>query len=103
MRVKSFNAFRPFLYGWIIPIVNNHMTGFTYLFEGGHSTTNMSSPGGSSPVDSPGRHKSQFTYRQLGLLASYSPSSPLRVIAHVDLDAFYAQCGTLALLPYLIA
>ncbi|KAI2622087.1 impB/mucB/samB family protein [Xylaria nigripes] len=46
----------------------------------------------SSPVNSSGRRKSQFTYRQLGLLASYSTSSPLRVIAHVDLDAFYAQC-----------
>ncbi|KAI0105718.1 impB/mucB/samB family protein [Nemania sp. FL0031] len=46
----------------------------------------------SSPVHSPGRRKSQFTYRQLGLLASYSTSSPLRVIAHIDLDAFYAQC-----------
>lgn len=39
-----------------------------------------------------GRRKSQFTYRQLGLLHSYSTSSPLRVVAHVDLDAFYAQC-----------
>lgn len=26
------------------------------------------------------------------MLASYSASSPLRVIAHIDLDAFYAQC-----------
>ncbi|KAI2617122.1 sister chromatid cohesion protein Eso1 [Hypoxylon sp. NC1633] len=46
----------------------------------------------SSPVHGTGRQKSQFTYRQLALLASYSPSSPLRVIAHIDLDAFYAQC-----------
>ncbi|KAI0400079.1 sister chromatid cohesion protein Eso1 [Xylaria palmicola] len=46
----------------------------------------------SSPADGAGRGKSQFTYRQLGLLASCSTSSPLRVIAHVDLDAFYAQC-----------
>ncbi|KAI1454066.1 DNA/RNA polymerase [Annulohypoxylon moriforme] len=45
----------------------------------------------SSPAHGTGRRKSQFTYRQLGLLASYSTSSPLRVIAHVDLDAFYAQ------------
>ncbi|KND87693.1 N-acetyltransferase eso1 [Tolypocladium ophioglossoides CBS 100239] len=29
---------------------------------------------------------------QLGQLASYSASNPLRVIAHIDLDAFYAQC-----------
>ncbi|KAJ2998649.1 hypothetical protein NUW58_g253 [Xylaria curta] len=56
----------------------------------------MSSPSAgfqvSSPVHSAGRRESQFTYRQLGLLASYSTSSPLRVIAHIDLDAFYAQC-----------
>lgn len=36
--------------------------------------------------------KSQFTYRHLSQLASFSPLSPLRVIAHIDLDAFYAQC-----------
>ncbi|KAI1080518.1 sister chromatid cohesion protein Eso1 [Whalleya microplaca] len=53
----------------------------------------MSSPfQTSSPMHGTGRRKSQFTYRQLGLLASYSTSSPLRVIAHIDLDAFYAQC-----------
>ncbi|KAI1654723.1 DNA/RNA polymerase [Daldinia decipiens] len=54
----------------------------------------MSSPRfqASSPVHGTGRRKSQFTYRQLSLLASYSTSSPLRVIAHIDLDAFYAQC-----------
>ncbi|KAI0012054.1 sister chromatid cohesion protein Eso1 [Xylariaceae sp. FL0662B] len=54
----------------------------------------MSSPTfqASSPVHGTGRRKSQFTYRQLGLLASYSTSSPLRVIAHIDLDAFYSQC-----------
>ncbi|KAI1479824.1 DNA/RNA polymerase [Daldinia eschscholtzii] len=46
----------------------------------------------SSPVHGTGRRKSQFTYRHLSLLASYSTSSPLRVIAHIDLDAFYAQC-----------
>ncbi|KAI1801760.1 DNA/RNA polymerase [Daldinia bambusicola] len=45
-----------------------------------------------SPVHGTGLRKSQFTYRQLSLLASYSTSSPLRVIAHIDLDAFYAQC-----------
>ncbi|KAI0883656.1 sister chromatid cohesion protein Eso1 [Annulohypoxylon maeteangense] len=45
----------------------------------------------SSPIHGTGGRKSQFTYRQLGLLTSYSTSSPLRVIAHVDLDAFYAQ------------
>jgi len=46
----------------------------------------------SSPGQGTGRRKSQFTYRQLGLLASYSTGSPLRVITHIDLDAFYAQC-----------
>ncbi|KAL9596131.1 MAG: hypothetical protein Q9219_005992 [cf. Caloplaca sp. 3 TL-2023] len=36
--------------------------------------------------------KSRFTYKQLSQLALSSTSSPLRVIAHIDLDAFYAQC-----------
>jgi len=36
--------------------------------------------------------KSRFTYRHLAQLASSSTTCPLRVIAHVDLDAFYAQC-----------
>jgi len=38
------------------------------------------------------RRRSKFTYRQLNQLASYATSTPLRTIAHVDLDAFYAQC-----------
>lgn len=46
----------------------------------------------SSPAGAPGRRRSRFTYRQLAQLASYSTSNPLRVIAHIDLDAFYAQC-----------
>ncbi|ESZ98364.1 hypothetical protein SBOR_1242 [Sclerotinia borealis F-4128] len=37
------------------------------------------------------RKKSQFTYRQLAQLATFATSCPLRVIAHLDLDAFYAQ------------
>jgi hypothetical protein len=41
--------------------------------------------------------KSKFTYKQLHQLKSYSPQTPLRVIAHVDLDAFYAQCETVRL------
>ncbi|GAM89144.1 hypothetical protein ANO11243_071790 [Dothideomycetidae sp. 11243] len=48
----------------------------------------------SSPV-SPStarRRKSRFTYKQLSQLAQFNPACPLRVIAHVDLDAFYAQC-----------
>lgn len=35
---------------------------------------------------------SQFTRRHLHLLRNFSTRSPLRVIAHIDLDAFYAQC-----------
>ena len=38
------------------------------------------------------RKKSKFTYKHLAQLSTSSVSSPLRVIAHVDLDAFYAQC-----------
>jgi len=38
------------------------------------------------------RKKSRFTYRHLAQLALSSTLSPLRVIGHVDLDAFYAQC-----------
>ncbi|RYP58340.1 hypothetical protein DL769_008999 [Monosporascus sp. CRB-8-3] len=45
----------------------------------------------SSPISDSGRSRSQFTYRHLSLLSTYSTSSPLRVIAHIDLDAFYAQ------------
>ncbi|KAF2714420.1 DNA/RNA polymerase [Pleomassaria siparia CBS 279.74] len=41
--------------------------------------------------------KSQFTYKHLSQLKSYSVTTPLRVIAHVDLDAFYAQCETVRL------
>ncbi|KAF4455312.1 DNA polymerase eta subunit [Fusarium austroafricanum] len=49
-------------------------------------------PGASSPLHEGGRRRSQFTYRQFSQLASSNTSNPLRVIAHVDLDAFYAQC-----------
>ena len=38
------------------------------------------------------RHKSRFTYRHISQLAASLTSCPLRVIAHIDLDAFYAQC-----------
>ena len=37
------------------------------------------------------RRKSKFTYKQLASLGASSTSCPLRVIAHVDLDAFYAR------------
>ncbi|ORX98034.1 hypothetical protein BCR34DRAFT_593320 [Clohesyomyces aquaticus] len=63
----------------------------------------MSSPASfiaSSPlsITSPRRTpKSQFTYKQLHQLKSYSTTTPLRMIAHVDLDAFYAQCETVRL------
>ncbi|KAH8712283.1 hypothetical protein GQ44DRAFT_713668 [Phaeosphaeriaceae sp. PMI808] len=49
----------------------------------------------SSPfsITSPRRiPKSKFTHKQLHQLKSYSTQTPLRVIAHIDLDAFYAQC-----------
>lgn len=36
--------------------------------------------------------KSRFTYKDLRQLGLSSTTCPLRVIAHVDLDAFYAQC-----------
>ncbi|KAM7201414.1 hypothetical protein V8F20_004878 [Naviculisporaceae sp. PSN 640] len=45
----------------------------------------------SSPAGAPGLKRSRFTYRNLAQLASGSTSCPLRVIAHIDLDCFYAQ------------
>lgn len=57
----------------------------------------MSSPPAfvaSSPI-SPNprrRRKSAFTYKHLAQLSLSNTSCPLRVIAHIDLDAFYAQC-----------
>lgn len=46
----------------------------------------------SSPLASGVRKKSSFTYRQLHLLSQASVSCPLRCIALIDYDAFYAQC-----------
>jgi DNA polymerase eta len=43
-------------------------------------------PGGASAL-----RRSRFTYRNLGQMASYITSCPLRVVAHIDLDCFYAQ------------
>ncbi|KAM3083725.1 DNA-directed DNA polymerase eta rad30 [Clarireedia jacksonii] len=43
------------------------------------------------------RKKSRFTYRQLAQLATSTTTCPLRVIAHVDLDAFYSQVETVRL------
>ncbi|KAH7390233.1 hypothetical protein BKA64DRAFT_117940 [Cadophora sp. MPI-SDFR-AT-0126] len=53
----------------------------------------------SSPLSAsePRRKKSKFTYRQLSQLALSTTTCPLRVIAHVDLDAFYAQCEMIRL------
>ncbi|KLU90516.1 sister chromatid cohesion protein Eso1 [Magnaporthiopsis poae ATCC 64411] len=44
-----------------------------------------------------GPASSRFTHRHLSQLASSSVTCPLRVIAHIDLDAFYAQCETVRL------
>ncbi|EGR50009.1 uncharacterized protein TRIREDRAFT_59417 [Trichoderma reesei QM6a] len=54
----------------------------------------MPSPSPASGASSPLRdaRRSRFTYRQLAQLATYGTTTPLRVIAHIDLDAFYAQC-----------
>jgi DNA polymerase eta len=41
--------------------------------------------------------RSQFTYRDLRLLSQSSTTSPLRVIALVDFDCFYAQCESVRL------
>lgn len=50
----------------------------------------------SSPLSSfsgsTNRRKSKFTYKHLSQLGTSSTTCPLRVIAHIDLDAFYAQC-----------
>ncbi|KAL4872453.1 hypothetical protein BDV12DRAFT_143625 [Aspergillus spectabilis] len=48
-------------------------------------------PASSASSDSM-RHHSRYTYHQVHLLQQASPTSQLRVIAHIDLDAFYAQC-----------
>jgi DNA polymerase eta len=53
----------------------------------------------SSPVSPTTQRKrrSKFTYKHLSTLSQSSPNCPLRVIAHIDLDAFYAQCETVRL------
>ena len=55
------------------------------------SQLSQASPSGSR------RRRSKFTYKQLSLLSQSSVNCPLRVIAHIDLDAFYAQCETVRL------
>lgn len=53
----------------------------------------------SSPISpiSGRRRKSRFTYKHLSQLSFSSTSCPLRIIAHIDLDAFYAQCESVRL------
>lgn len=46
----------------------------------------------SPPTPLHGQHKSKYTFKQLSQLSSYHVSTPLRVVGHIDLDAFYAQC-----------
>lgn len=46
----------------------------------------------SSPLTGPTKRKSRFTYKHLHTLSQSSPTCPLRCIALVDYDAFYAQC-----------
>lgn len=58
-----------------------------------------SQPWASSPV-SPSisrRRRSKFTHKHLSILSHSSTTCPLRVVAHIDLDAFYAQCETVRL------
>lgn len=55
------------------------------------SSSQPSQPSSSLPGNEV-RRKSRFTYKQLAQLAMSSTTCPLRVVAHIDLDAFYAQC-----------
>lgn len=58
-----------------------------------------SQPFASSPTSPDTRRvkKSKYTFKHLSTLANAAPTCPLRVIAHIDLDAFYAQCETVRL------
>lgn len=58
-----------------------------------------SQPFASSPVSPNSRRprRSKYTHKHLSTLAQGAPTCPLRVIAHIDLDAFYAQCETVRL------
>ncbi|KIW26919.1 uncharacterized protein PV07_06707 [Cladophialophora immunda] len=52
----------------------------------------------SSPISRAGaRKKSRFTFKHLHLLSQSSTSCPLRCIALIDYDAFYAQCEMIRL------
>lgn len=60
----------------------------------------MSSPQpffASSPISGERKKRSRFTYRHLNSLGHGSPTCPLRCIALIDYDAFYAQCETVRL------
>lgn len=58
-----------------------------------------SQPFASSPFSPTARRKrrSKYTYKHLSTLAHSATNCPLRVTAHIDLDAFYAQCETVRL------
>ncbi|KAH0605144.1 uncharacterized protein H6S33_005126 [Morchella sextelata] len=60
----------------------------------GRGSGSGSGSGSRAGGDKPKKRISKFTYRQLAQLAKYSVDTPLRVIAHIDLDAFYAQVET---------
>ena len=96
---------------WILELANNvQRSKFTYRDEEDHLTidarqqchrsaskSKMSSsqpfqPSSPLSTGSIRKTKSRFTYRQLAQLGTSSTTCPLRVVAHVDLDAFYAQC-----------
>ncbi|OQN96726.1 hypothetical protein B0A48_17150 [Cryoendolithus antarcticus] len=51
-----------------------------------------SSPSSTLSPSTRRKRRSKFTYKHLSTFSFSSTSSPLRVIAHIDLDAFYAQC-----------
>jgi DNA polymerase eta len=57
-----------------------------------HETTLIMFGEGAAADGPDGHKKSQFTFKHLSQLRISSTTCPLRVVAHVDLDAFYAQC-----------
>lgn len=54
--------------------------------------SSQSQPFYASSPPSSRRRKSRFTFKHFAQLGASSTTCPLRVIAHIDLDAFYAQC-----------
>lgn len=58
-----------------------------------HDAASSMSSADPPPIASPEAVKrSRYTHRHLHLLRQGSTATPLRAIAHIDLDAFYAQC-----------